>query len=122
MKAMITLKLSITLMLMSGVIYAERGTFIEKINSNHLLTADTPHNDEKDVAYFKHILSNERLYALLLSLENEVPEAAKSVEFVALFQKLDTTNRLLTHLLVELRKNNQLLSQYTLKKGVAMDG
>ena len=122
MKAMITLKLSITLMLMSGVIYAERGTFIEKINSNHLLTADRPHNDEKDVAYLKHILSNERLYALLLSLENEVPEAAKSVEFVALFQKLDTTNRLLTHLLVELRKNNQLLSQYTLKKGVAMDG
>jgi hypothetical protein len=123
MNAIKTLMLSITLMVVSGVIYAESATLIENnLKLNQMLTADAPLNDEKDVEYFKQILSNGGLYALLLALNTEVPDVAKSVEYVALFKKLDSANNILTQILAELKKNNHLLSQSMLNKGVAMDG
>ena len=118
-----TLMLSMTLMVVSGVIYAEPATLLENnLKLNQMLTVDVPMNDEQDVEYFKHILSSGGLYALLLALNTEVPDVAKSVEYVALFKKLDSANNILTQILVELKKNNHLLSQSMLNKGVAMDG
>jgi DNA gyrase inhibitor GyrI len=123
MNAIKTLMLSMSLMIVSGVIYAEPATLLENnFKLNQMLTVDVPMNDEQDVEYFKHILSSGGLYALLLALNTEVPDVAKSVEYVALFKKLDSANNILTQILVELKKNNHLLSQSMLNKGVAMDG
>ncbi|WP_412755101.1 hypothetical protein [Legionella pneumophila] len=116
-----TLMLSITLIVVSGVIHAESETLPENnVKLNQIL--DAPKNDEQDVEYFKHVLTGGGLYALVLALNNEVPDVAKSVEYVALFKKLDSANHLLTQILVELKKNNHLLSQSMLDKGVTMDG
>ncbi|HAT1846976.1 TPA: hypothetical protein I8Z30_002759 [Legionella pneumophila] len=118
-----TLMLSMTLIVVTGVIHAEPTTLPEnnfKINQN--LTAVSTENDEQDVEYFKHILSGGALFTLLLSMDKEVPDVAKSVEYVALFKKLDLANHLLTQILVELKKNNHLLSQSMLDKGVTMNG
>lgn len=117
-----TLMLSMTLIIVSGVIHAEPTTLPEnnfKINQN--LTAVSTENDEQDVEYFKHILSGGALFTLLLSMDKEVPDVAKSVEYVALFKKLDLANHLLTQILDELKKSNHLLSQNMPNKGVAMD-
>ncbi|CZH43414.1 MULTISPECIES: hypothetical protein [Legionella] len=118
-----TLMLSMTLIVVSGVIHAEPTTLPENnFKINHNLTAVSTENDEQDVEYFKHILSGGALFTLLLSMDKEVPDVAKSVEYVALFKKLDSANHLLTQILVELKKNSHLLSQSMLDKGVTMDG
>ncbi|WP_462095307.1 hypothetical protein, partial [Legionella pneumophila] len=117
------LMLSMTLIVVSGVIHAEPTTLPENnFKINHNLTAVSTENDEQDVEYFKHILSGGALFTLLLSMDKEVPDVAKSVEYVALFKKLDSANHLLTQILVELKKNSHLLSQSMLDKGVTMDG
>ncbi|NYP24005.1 hypothetical protein G4A51_27910, partial [Escherichia coli] len=102
-----TLMLSMTLIVVSGVIHAEPTTLPEnnfKINQNR--TAVSTENDEQDVEYFKHILSSGALYTLVLAMDKVVPDIAKAVEYVALFKKLDSANHRLTQILVELKKNN----------------
>lgn len=118
-----TLILSMILIVVSGVIHAEPTTLPEnnfKINQNP--TAVSTENDEQDADYFKHIFSGGALFTLLLSMDKEVPDVAKSVEYVALFKKLNSANHLLTQILNELKKNNRLLSQSALTKGVAENG
>ena len=118
-----TLMLSMTLIVVSGVIHAESQTLPENnVKLNQILTVDAPKNDEQDVEYFQHVLTSGGLYALMLALNTEVPDVAKTVEYVALFKKLDLANHLLTQILVALKKNNHLLSQSILDKGVTMDG
>lgn len=86
------------------------------------LLADNKMMGKKGVDSFNQILKGGGLYALLLSMNTELPDIAKSVEFVMLFNEINSTNQILSRLLIELQKNNQLLSQNTLNKGVAMDG
>ena len=123
MNAIKTIMLSMTLMVVSGVIYAKPATLPENnVKLNQILTVDAPMNEEQDVEYFQPVLTSGGLYAFVLALNTEVPDVAKSVEYVALFKKLDSANHLLTQILVELKKNNHLLSQSMLDKGVTMDG
>jgi len=86
------------------------------------LLADNKMMGKKGVDSFNQILKGGGLYALLLSMNTELPDIAKSVEFVMLFNEINSTNQILSRLLIELQKNNQLLSQNTLNQGVAMDG
>ncbi|HAT9719102.1 TPA: hypothetical protein JBD64_15005 [Legionella pneumophila subsp. pneumophila] len=123
MNAIKTLMLSMTFMVVSGIIYAEPTTLPENnVKLNQILAVDAAMNKEHDVEYFKHVLTGGGLYALVLALNTEVPDVAKAVEYVALFKKLDSANHLLTQILVELKKNNHLLSQSMLDKGVTMNG
>ena len=123
MKAIKTLMVSMMLMAMNGAIDAKTQPMPESNwNAHNFSVADDQTNDQKDVDYFKKILTGGRLYALLLAMNTEVPDVAKSVEYVALFKKLNSANRILSQILIELKKNNQLLSQNMLNKGVAMDG
>lgn len=123
MKAIKTFIVSITLMAISGVIYAETQSMPESNwNAYNSFLTDTQMNDQKDVDYLKKILTSGGLYALLLAMNTEVPDVAKSVEYVALFKKLNSANRTLSRILIELQKNNLLLSQNRLNKGVTMDG
>lgn len=104
--------LSMTFLVGSGVTYAEPETGIENnVKLNQVLTANVPMNEEQDVEYFKHLFINGGLYEFLLALNTEVPELSKTAEYVALYKKLDLTNQMLSQILVELKKNNQLLSQ-----------
>jgi hypothetical protein len=122
MNAIKTLMVSITLMVMSGVIDAEPQSMTESNwNAYNSFLTDNQMNDQKDVDYFKKILTGGGLFALLLAMNTEVPDVAKSVEYVALFKKLNSANHILSRILIELKKNNQLLSQNRLK-GVAIDG
>lgn len=123
MKAIKTLMVSMMLMAMNGAIDAKTQSMPESNwNAHNFFVADDRINDPKDVDYFKKILTGGGLYALLLAMNTEVPDVAKSVEYVALFKKLNSANRILSQILIELKKNNQLLSQNMLNKGVAMDG
>lgn len=106
------LMLSMTFLVGSGVAYAEPETGLENnVKLNQVLTANIPMNEEQDVEYFKHIFTNGGLYEFLLALNTEVPELSKTAEYVALYKKLDLTNQVLSQILAELKKNNQLLSQ-----------
>ncbi len=101
-----------TFLVGSGVTYAEPEIGLENnVKLNQVITAYASTNEEQDIEYFKHILSNGGLYALLFALNTELPEISKSVEYVALYKKLDLTNQVLSQILEELKKNNQLLSQ-----------
>ncbi|HAT1722242.1 TPA: hypothetical protein I8Y83_002797 [Legionella pneumophila] len=106
------LMLSMTLLVGNGMAYAEPETGLENnVKLNQVLTANIPMNEEQDVEYFKHIFTNGGLYEFLLALNTEVPELSKTAEYVALYKKLDLTNQVLSQILAELKKNNQLLSQ-----------
>lgn len=123
MNAIKTLMVSITLMVMSGVIDAEPQSMTESNwNAYNSFLTDNQMNDQKDVDYFKKILTGGGLYALLLAMNTEVPDVAKSLEYVAMFKKLNATNRILSQILIELKKNNQLLSQNRRNEEVTMDG
>lgn len=104
--------LSMAFLIGNGVTYAEPEVGIEhNVKLNQILTAYTSTNEEQDIEYFKHILSDGGLFAFLFALNTEVPKISQSVEYVALYKKLDTTNQVLSQILVELKKNNQLLAK-----------
>lgn len=101
-----------TFLIGSGVTYAESEVGVEhNVKLNQILTAYASTNEEQAIEYFKQILSDGGLFAFLFALNTEVPKISQSVEYVALYKKLDATNQVLSQILVELKKNNQLLSQ-----------
>lgn len=112
MNAIKILMLSMAFFVGSGVTYAESEAKVENsVKLNQVLTAYASADEEQDTEYFKHILSGGGLYALLFALNTELPEISQSVEYVALYKKLDVTNQVLSQILAELKKNNQLLKQ-----------
>lgn len=110
-------------MAMNGAVDAKTQSMPESNEkAHHFFVADNQMNEQKDVDYFKKILTGGGLYALLLAMNTEVPDVAKSLEYVAMFKKLNATNHILSQILIELKKNNQLLSQNRRNKEVTMDG
>lgn len=85
------------------------------------LVVDNELIGQKGVYFFGNILKNSRLYGFLLSLESNVPELAGQLKYLALLNEAHLANQTLTQLLVELKKNNQLLEHHN-HKGGAMDG
>ncbi len=75
----------------------------------------------KGVEYFKLLSKQSQLYAYLFALSEVVPEMARQVEFVALFNEAHQTNQNLSHLLIALSTNNQLLEKLV-QKGEAKNG
>ena len=111
-----TLMLSTVLIVMNGAAFAETESTLENNRKTHLFS----------LTYNKmtcnKILKGGGLYALLLSMNTELPDIAKTAEFVMLFNEINSTNQILSRLLMEMQKNNQLLRKNTPNKGVAMDG
>ena len=123
MKAIKTLMLSITLMTMNGIIYADAGPKAQNHSQgNHVFLTDNIMIGQKGVDYFRSVLKGSQLYTFLISLDSGVPQMARQVEYVALLNEVHRVNQTLAQLLVEVQKNNQLLSQNKFNKGGAMDG
>jgi hypothetical protein len=66
---------------------------------------------EQEVSVFKEIMKNTGSYAFLLSLEEELPNVAKTVSSIALLHELKAVNVNLQQLLKEVKKFNKLLKQ-----------
>jgi hypothetical protein len=123
MKAIRTLMLSITLMAMNGIIYAGAGSEAQNHSQvNHVFLTDNIMIGQKGVDYFRSVLKGSQLYTFLISLDSGVPQIARQVEYVALLNEVHRANQTLTQLLVEVQKNNHLLSQNKFNKGGVMDG
>ncbi|HAU1584099.1 TPA: hypothetical protein JBI90_14295 [Legionella pneumophila] len=118
-----TLMLSTVLIVMNGAAFAETESTLENNRKTHLffLTYNKM-TAQRGVDTFNKILKGGGLYALLLSMNTELPDIAKTAEFVMLFNEINSTNQILSRLLMEMQKNNQLLRKNTPNKGVAMDG
>ncbi|KTD66218.1 hypothetical protein Lsan_0650 [Legionella santicrucis] len=118
-----TIKTLILLIAMNGAVDAQTQSMPESNGkAHHFFVADHQMNGQNDVDYFKKILTGGGLYALLLAMNTEVPDVAKSLEYVAIFKKLNVTNRILSQILIELKKNNQLLSLNRRNEEITMDG
>ncbi|HAT3818839.1 TPA: hypothetical protein NGG10_002751 [Legionella pneumophila] len=118
-----TLMLSTVLMVMNGAAFAETESTLENNRETHLFSlTDNKMTAQRGVDTFNKILKCGGLYALLLSMNTELPDIAKTAEFVMLFNEINSTNQILSRLLMEMQKNNQLLRKNTPNKGVAMDG
>lgn len=118
-----TLMLSTVLMVMNGAAFAETESTLEKNRKTHLFSlTDNKMTAQREVDTFNKILKGGGLYALLLSMNTELPDIAKTAEFVMLFNEINSTNQILSRLLMEMQKNNQLLRKNMPNKGVAMDG
>lgn len=104
--------LSMMLMILGCSAHATKEV-VEQANQAALstLNVDDKIIGDNGAQYFDKILSGGGLYVLLVSLNSELPEIAQTLEYIALFQEAHTTNNLLSDILVELKKNNQLLSQ-----------
>lgn len=123
MKAIKTLMLSITLMAMNGIIYADAGSKAQNHSRvNHVFLTDNIMIGQKGVDYFRSVLKGSQLYTFLISLDSGVPQIARQVEYVALLNEVHRANQTLAQLLVEVQKNNHLLSQNKFNKGGVMDG
>ena len=123
MKAIKTLMLSITLMAMNGIIYADAGSKTQNHSQvNHVFLTDNIMIGQKGVDYFRSVLKGSQLYTFLISLDSGVPQIARQVEYVALLNEVHRANQTLAQLLVEVQKNNHLLSQNKFNKGGVMDG
>lgn len=62
--------------------------------------------------YFNEILRDGGLYAFLQILNAAAPDVSRTIEYVALYKEVKTTNTVLSEILVELKRNNELLSQH----------
>lgn len=77
--------------------------------------------DQKGVEFFNALAKHSQLYSFLLSLERGVPEIAKQLKYLALLNEAHLTNQTLSHLLIALNHNNQLLETF-INKGERLDG
>ena len=76
---------------------------------------------QNGVTYFNELLKKSELYAYLVSIEREVPDIAKSLEYLASFREAHLANQTLSHLLIALNQNNRLLEKI-IEKGGGMNG
>lgn len=123
MKRFSILILSIALTLLSSLVQAERmpPSSIEP-KANESIAAMSQSESDKETEYFKQVLTDGGLYALILALDYEVPEVSRAGKFVSVFKQLSVANSLLSQIVTELKTTNALLKQSMLHKGVAMDG
>ena len=74
------------------------------------LVADHDLLGEEGVVFFQEILKSSHLYALLLALDSELPDVTRAIEYVGLFNEIHLMNQQLGALIIEMQKNNQLLT------------
>ena len=112
-----------SIMLINGAICAHAGENSKtNLSLNNSLLTDNKTISQKGINYFKEVLKKDELYSFLRTMNTEVHDVAKTVEYVALFHELNLNNHILSQILKELKKNNKLLTQGNLNEGIAMDG
>lgn len=92
--------------LLASTLMCNGGYALESQNLNLLTTLSQ--EAEHEVSFFKEIMKSGSSYALLLSLEEEVPAVAKTISSIALLHELKAVNRNLQQLQKEVKKFNKL--------------
>ncbi len=65
-------------------------------------------SEDKGVDYFKTIMKTSPLYSMLLTLETELPQITKTLEFIGMFNEVHELNQQLAFLVKQMQQNNAL--------------
>lgn len=90
--------------------------------SNNVLICDEPYKKashlildrvalgEPGARFFHEIMTQSKLYELLVMLDSSTPDITRTVEYLALFNEAHQINQQLAALLIEAKRTNRLLA------------
>lgn len=103
-------KLLLGLALLSSFssIFAETLSGSEAMTMQSKVASNIASQGDSDEKIFKEILSGGKFYSLLLAMTSELPEVARSAEFVMLINEMHLMNEKLTMIAESLHKANSI--------------
>ena len=103
-------KLLLGLALLSSIssTFAETNGASEAMTMQSKVTSNSASQGDSDVEAFRDILNGGKFYALLLAMTSELPEVARSGEFVMLINEMHLMNEKLTMIAESLQKSNSI--------------